>query len=137
MKLASFYHGGFSFSGECPHCEHLSAFQTVSAPFVETIKTGTGRWVAPMSCVACNWYILGIVQGEPPNHMYYEAHYPIGLPSDAVPKEIPEPVREDFREALRCHWVESWRATVLMCRRALQVSCDKEGAIGKDLFTQV
>src|SRR5262249_25705483 len=30
-----------------------------------------------------------------------------------------------------------FKATVLMCRRSLQVSCDREKATGKDLFTQI
>ena len=54
-----------------------------------------------------------------------------------MPPEIPADIASDFREAIRCHWVKAFKATVLMCRKSLQVSCDKENAEGNDLFKQI
>jgi hypothetical protein len=31
----------------------------------------------------------------------------------------------------------AFQATVLLCRRSLQISCDREKAVGKDLFKQI
>jgi len=53
---------------------------------------------------------------------YFE-HYPLGKPNDDVASEIPEHIRADFREALRCRFVDANNATVEMCRRAVQASC--------------
>jgi hypothetical protein len=50
---------------------------------------------------------------------------------------VPIEIAPYFKEALRCRWIDAYGATVLMCRRALQVSCDREKAAGKDLFTQI
>ena len=53
----------------------------------------------------------------------YMEHYPIGIPSDGVSPEIPTNIGADFREALRCRFVDAHNATVEMCRRAVQASC--------------
>jgi hypothetical protein len=50
----------------------------------------------------------------------------MGSPDDSLDEVIPLEIRTPFKEALRCRWVSSYQATVLMCRRSLQVSCDKE-----------
>jgi hypothetical protein len=54
-----------------------------------------------------------------------------------VGPEIPQSVADDFREALRCLWVEAYKATVTMCRRAIQTACLDLHAVGRDLFHQI
>jgi len=89
-----------------------------------------------MQCQACLKFILATVYRV--NGPYqYETHYPIGKPDDSVEEVIPAEIRTAFQEALRCRWIKAYQATVLTCRRALQVSCDREQAQGKDLFTQI
>src|SRR5258707_643439 len=58
----------------------------------------------------------------------YRAHYPVGRPSDNVSSDVPEPIAADFKEALRCRWVDAYNATVEMCRRAIETSCQDLGA---------
>ena len=67
----------------------------------------------------------------------YEKHYPIGRPDDSTSPEIPEPIAGEYREAIRCRWVNAYRASVLLCRRALEVSCQLEKAQGKLLFDKI
>jgi hypothetical protein len=67
----------------------------------------------------------------------YHSHYPLGKPDDSVDELVPCEIASDFSEAIRCKWMRAYRATVLMCRRSLQVSCDLEKAQGKDLFKQI
>jgi len=55
-------------------------------------------------------------------------HYPLDKPNDDVASEIPEHIRADFKEALRCRWVDACNATTEMCRRAVQASCIQLGA---------
>lgn len=148
MKVSQYSEKGFILRGQCPHCEHLASFPTVTTPFQQQEGTHSFRWVAAARCEACNEYILAIVRfdtpmkatpfvtvpGVPP---WLEKYFPIGTPSDYVAEEVPLPIREDFAEALRCNFIKSWKATVLMCRRALQASCDTEKADGNDLYTQI
>jgi hypothetical protein len=61
-------------------------------------------------------------------HYNYEAHYPLGKPNDSVDLTVPEKIAEDFREALRCQWIRAFKATVAMCRRAIQASALEKGA---------
>jgi hypothetical protein len=58
----------------------------------------------------------------------YEMHYPLGDPPQMTCDEIPPAVLDDFNEALRCRWVNACNATVEMCRRALESSCEGLGA---------
>jgi len=86
--------------------------------------------------IACNSYILAMVRSFGRDALY-EKHYPLGTPNDNVSEHIPESIAEDFREALRCRFVNALCATVVMCRRALQVSCNREKAEGKSLKQQI
>ena len=62
----------------------------------------------------------------------YEAHYRVGWPDDRVADDIPDSIKRDFQEALRCRWVgkpptrqSKW------CGRALEASCLEQGAPAK------
>jgi hypothetical protein len=88
--------------------------------------------ISAARCVACNEYILAIIRNKelrPGSFGWaYDAHYPLGLPHDDVAPEIPDAIKPDFQEALRCRWVKAYNATVEMCRRALEGSCIEQGA---------
>lgn len=63
-------------------------------------------------------------------------YYPrkVWTPALAIPPEI----GDDFNEANRCLGVEAKKATVTMCRRALQNTCVSKGANpAADLFKQI
>lgn len=116
----------FSFNGICPHCHRDSVFISVAGPHIEAAAQppSSRRFVSVMQCQGCRKFILGIAyQGQPGNPFSYEAHYPLGKPNDDVPKEVPSNIASDFKEALRCRWVDAYNATVEMCRRAAQASC--------------
>ena len=55
-------------------------------------------------------------------------------PNDDVAQEIPEHIKIDFKEALRCMYVNAYNATAEMCRRALEASCIERGAAPKDVL---
>jgi hypothetical protein len=144
MEVVAVWDGGFRFRGTCPHCDSKAAFETVSGIFIEDDVYGLPRRVVGvLRCNACNEYILGILRMEPDRIRpgtkvsVYEAHYPMGKPPQMIPRFVPEQIIDDFNEALRCEWVKAYKSTVLMCRRALQVSCDMEKAVGRDLFSQI
>lgn len=136
--MEAVYHddGNFALRGVCPHCSRDSVF---------TIATGTGReqldpdgdpqllrTIAGMRCQGCRKYILGIVRmRHGKSECIYEAHYPLGKPNDTIAEGIPNEIADDFKEALRCRWVDASNATVEMCRRALESSCLQLGAESK------
>src|SRR5437016_8804707 len=117
----------FSMRGDCPHCSRGSAFLISTSVYVEQNaggqSAGTDRWVAGMQCQACMKYVLGIAfYNRNTNQFWYEDHYPLGKPQDRVDENVPKAIGDDFREALRCRWVKAYKATVVMCRRAVQTS---------------
>jgi len=128
MKLSRLVnYGHFTIHGECPHCSPVqSAFETVTLPF-DTKIDGYSALVAVCRCIACGKFILAaIVNNGPGWECAY--HYPIGNPSDEVSKDVPESIRNDFSEALRCQWVKAYNATAEMCRRVVESSCINLGA---------
>jgi len=135
MELTSIGESGFVLRGECPHCQHLAAFSPVTKSFTESSgKVREGRMITALRCVACYGYILGIVKLVPDQYVssqsnwVYETHYPLGKAPQLSSSDIPEHIVEDFNEALRCRWADAYNATVEMCRRALQSSCEGLGA---------
>ena len=137
-RLGDWQQMSFSMSGTCPHCLNKAVFYKVAGDSHQIADTSKGasrnefRVAAIMRCAGCSEYILGIVMIALPvgtnGQIFYEAHYPVGRPDETVADEVPEHIKPDFREALRCIWVEAYNATAEMCRRALESACIDLGA---------
>jgi len=130
--------GNFTLTGECPHCRRDSVFMRVTDNFhystVGMDRRGyeVHRLVAGLQCQGCNELILGCVDHLDGSTDYvYVLHYPLGKPDDTVAEEIPDSIKPDFQEALRCLSVNAYNATGEMCRRALEASCLNLGALRK------
>lgn len=104
------------------------------------------RICAVTQCQACGKYVLAIATqqphqtspGQPSREPFvYEEHYPIGSPNDSIGEGIPPEIGDDFKEALRCRFVDAYKATVTMCRRALEGSCDEQKAAGGSLEEKI
>ncbi len=136
MQISSFNQGGaFILNGTCPHCGKEAAFAPVTQAYEERRGNYPYRMAEVAKCIACNDYILAIARYEQytssTGYFVYDAHYPLGKPNDAVAEEIPPSIKPDFKEALRCRFVDAYNATVEMCRRALEASCEEQGAAAK------
>jgi hypothetical protein len=120
----------FTLRGRCPHGPHEGAFLLVAG-----VHTEKDNWLGAMQCQGCAKYILAFVQlqhfANNVDKLAYREHYPLGRPDDVVAQEIPDHIKPDFQEALRCLWVNAYNATAEMCRRALEASCLQLGAPGK------
>lgn len=58
--------------------------------------------------------------------------------ADFTPVEgAPPAVNEDFVEAQKCYDAEAYKATVVICRRALETMADLQQAKGKNLFEKI
>lgn len=134
MEAVSLGNGQFSLRGTCPYpdCARPTVFILQNSAHVGVSPNNTSRQriVAIMQCQGCQHYILTIVdypQNQGMGHVYRE-HYPMGAPDQAVADEIPDHIKDDFKEALRCMFVDAYNATAEMCRRALEASCLDLGA---------
>jgi hypothetical protein len=109
----------FTMRGRCPHGPHDSAFVSSTVHVDQS-----NRWIAAMQCQGCAKYILVIAHQIPQQGtLQYQEHYPLGKPDDTVAPEIPTHIQPDFKEALRCRFVDAYNATAEMCRRAIEASC--------------
>jgi hypothetical protein len=142
----------FSLGGTCPHCRDRVSFSSAERhqpPYSEPIKDEPlwRRWYPVMRCAGCSKFILAVLKVKETEihhgmnlqrvwEMRYETHYPVGTPDDSVDAAVPENIAADFREALRCRWVDGYNATVEMCRRALEASCLDLGAKPRLSITQ-
>jgi Domain of unknown function (DUF4145) len=128
----------FSLNGECPHCRRFAVFTQVGSPVTDGMEGLSFRIVCIMKCPGCFGYILAFATHLPNGFEYeYEKHYPLGMPDERLDKSIPKDVAEDFQEAIRCQWAKSYRACVVMCRRALQTSVLALKAQGDTLVKQI
>jgi hypothetical protein len=135
MELSRFEgQAGFVLTGECPHCRGKAAFPAITQTFFENLPgpDQDNIAVAACRCIGCNNYILGILKSEylggGRSQWKYHCHYPLSAPNESAAEEIPDEIKSDFKEALRCRSVDAYNATVEMCRRALEASCLQQGA---------
>jgi hypothetical protein len=122
-------------TGTCPHCARASYFKPVGAPHLED---GNRMICNAVQREACKGF--GVVLGyrQIPQYPFtFRAFYPIGQPNDKVDEAIPAKIADDFREALRCRWIEAYKATVTMCRRSIQSSCLDQKVDSKRLVAQI
>lgn len=98
----------------------------VTSVHTEQRRSHELRLWAVLQCQGCGQYILGSAEQNMAEHgtpIKYVAHFPVGNPNEKIAEEIPRHVGDDYREALRCRFVDAHNATVEMCRRAVQASC--------------
>jgi Domain of unknown function (DUF4145) len=148
----------FSLSGVCPHCGHNSVCTMVSQAhreIVPPVQPGGTRYplnwqsermAAVTQCQGCKKYVLAVVtraaaqnQSSQPSAQpfVYEAHYPMGKPDDSIDEGIPGEIGDDFKEALRCMFVDAYKAAVCMCGRALEGACSDLQAEGDTLEEKI
>jgi hypothetical protein len=128
-------------NGECPHCSPTISYFHPIANYFENLSSGAQRVVSAARCESCKKFVLVIgekAHGSPQYSLV--AVYPLGKPNDAVAEEVKQAakdVAQDYAEALRCHWIKSYRASVVMCRRAIQSSAIALKASGGRLIDQI
>jgi hypothetical protein len=126
----------FSMTGKCPHNIHDSVFTLVTS--VHHFERH--NYAAVLECQGCRGLILGIAYRSGTNNWLYGTHYPLGKPDDSVASEVMvanPTIASDFSEALRCLWVDSYKAAVAMCRRSVEATCKHFGAAGRTLEKKI
>ncbi len=110
------------------------------SPLPTSSKLGRPKESATVPSAKAKEFVLVVGQRVPStgdNNFSLVAVYPLGKPNDFVDETVPPEIASDFREALRCQWIEAHKATVTMCRRALQASAIALGASGERLIYQI
>jgi Domain of unknown function (DUF4145) len=129
VTVCNVQQGHVTVRGTCPHCGHPSVFSLMTS----LGATPRGERLGGMQCQGCLNYILAVFITS--GHMFqYVRHFPLGKPDETVAEEIPDGIKGDFKEALRCRFVDAYNATAEMCRRALEASCIDLGASPKDVL---
>ena len=126
----------YALRGCCPHCSVASLCDPVAPPYKfnsrQTVQeNGDGECVITQCPNCLKFVLLVTIKGK------LNKYYPRGRANDSVDPAVPEEIATDFKEALRCLHVGSYRATVTMCRRAIQSSSKDLGAVGKNLVDQI
>lgn len=117
-------------STECPHCGDTVALLPVHKP----VNTHDHSYFVALCPNHKRQYCKPIFAVYQPLNDFIEERYPIpAFDSSRMHKAIPEAIREDYAESIRCSYVQSYKAVVVMCRRVLEaVACDKLGTKAKD-----
>jgi hypothetical protein len=125
-------------SGVCPHCGAKSYFKPTGAAYVEDRPNENLQLICNSTqCESCKEFVLivGFRQRGLGSSYNLRFVYPAGKPNETVEDGIPGNITADFKEALRCRWVNAFKATVTMCRRAIQSSCLEKKADPKKKLT--
>ena len=112
----------------CPYCKTISAFSCIFS-----IRGEYNNKLYPVSVWRCHNCDRTIFVRNKPEIYTHNAEklniqdvYPADEPE--VDENIPEGIASDLIEALRCYNIKSYKAAVVMCRRALQKACLNLGA---------
>lgn len=112
----------------CPYCDVHS---TIS---VRSRDAGESTLFEMVKCDHCGELILQIYRIKDKKRILID-QYPKRIPR--LHKSIPERVGDDYIEAMKCFDVGANRASVVMCRRALQSSVIEKGAKKNRLVDQI
>jgi hypothetical protein len=105
---------------QCPKCRHLNNLD------VSTYWNYEGVY----RCDSCNARMrIVIAQG----HLLETPEVSDFAPIDGAPPEV----NEDFIEAQKCYSAEAYKATIVICRRALENMADSQQAKGQNLFEKI
>lgn len=117
-------------STECPHCGDTVALVPVHKP-VNAYDHSYFVALCPNHKRSHCKPIFAVYQ---PLNDYIQERYPIpSFSASSMHKSIPESIREDYAEGARCLFVDSYKATVGMCRRVVEaLACDKLANKSKD-----
>ena len=130
----------------CPHCNATATYTTIFTTLPERlVDLQMGEmYYALVTCDAenCGRVVFLIFKGLETKEGRY-THFDIEL-VDQYPKRIPKlhksiprQVTDDYIEAIKCFDVGAWKASVVICRRALQVSVIEKGAKKGILWEQI
>lgn len=128
-------------SVRCPGCRQVGTFEGNNQN-PDTLDNGNpaagvGHFFGMRRCPNVGCHALLFVVGHlGSQHAEVDITYPPEI-IDFDASNLPAPVLSSLEEAINCHAVGAYRASVLMIRRALEEVCDDQGANGRDLHARI
>jgi hypothetical protein len=122
--------------GVCPHCSAISLFEPVGTPHHEVradLRGGVSHSIIAQvsQCIGCKNFVMAVgrVQGNVTSKGYeLSLVAPKSAPQDRIDASVPANIAADLSEAIRCDWINAYKAAVAMCRRAIQAAAIDKGA---------
>ncbi len=106
----------------CPNCKALAHFPVAN----RHEGTPNAKYVITAPCASCGYIIM--IYSNDPQANDVKDYFPKGLSRAATDPAVPNPIADDFAEALKCREVKAFKATAAMCRRAVQGTAIQLGA---------
>jgi hypothetical protein len=94
---------------------------------VRSVQVFEEDYDGPLHCVNCGASLYIRTKGN----IVQEVR--LAIYSHALPSSIPQEVSNDYDEAIRCFNSKAYKATVVMCRRSLEITADLKQANGSNL----
>ena len=128
----------------CPHCNTRATYTTLYGEPPSSPSEGR-LYHTLVLCDHCGSKTLLIFKGVRKSIIGARPGFYIDVEFvDQYPKRTPKPhesippqVADDYIEAIKCFDVGAWKASVVMCRRALQGSVIEKGAKKDKLVDQI
>ena len=118
--------------GICPHCATGGRFtRTTSADYNRIVREGIKEVVVNYTCDTClkaipvRWVVAGSSNNDLQVHSP-SVVLPVLQPFDF--SHVPNEVKSEIEEALRCLSVRAFNGFAAGCRRAIQATCTNLGA---------
>lgn len=129
----------------CPHCDSIATYTPIhdTREHVSELQEGKLYHVLVLcdneKCGGVTLLIFKGVRMTTVRHTYVDSElvdqYPKRIPK--LHESIPRQVADDYIDAIKSFDVGAWKASVVMCRRALQGSVIEKGAKKDKLWEQI
>jgi hypothetical protein len=123
----------------CPHCNNSSNLTAISLPHYPSLMRYKVKRVGLVyKCDACNEPIFLkflVIRYEPLSYFIEisDTYETVENSIETFEFEfLPENVKNDFSEALKCYSISAYNAFASMCRRSIQSAAMELGTVGKD-----
>ena len=131
------------YSLKCPHCNNATGLTAISLPQHQLlVRYKPKRIGICYKCDSCNdpiFLIFEVIRYDPQNHRVQisDTYETVENPTETFDFEfLPDTVRIDFEEALKCYSIKAHNAFAAMCRRSIQTAAAAMGTTGKDKVLQ-
>jgi len=133
----------FPISLKCPHCNTIAGLSVLSPPnYPLLLRFRPTKVGIAYKCNSCDEPVFLKFKVKSINSAggvidFFDTYQIIEFPKEDFEfSYIPEPVRQDFKEALDCYSIGAYNGFAAMCRRTIQASATIIGAKGKDKVSQ-
>lgn len=126
----------------CPNCRQVGSFEHLEGggpkPIVDIQETTNSTvHMGHRRCPnrECSTHVFVVTKAGPSGPKVIRSFPPERIDFDD--SDIPNEIRETFKEAIECHANGSYRSSAIMVRRTIEVLCDEKNAKGDKLYERI